>query len=189
MNKSIGPSLMDSLLEDLGDMPKKEIDKLNVIDRAMVEAKNAALFNFGAAALTPLLMASGGILNKLFGTTGVTQKEIAKFARDNGYEIPLLAAMRDGPLSGLGQSYFKTVGVFPYISKIMDARMLSAEKTFAQGFLDSNIATIAPIYTHSFLSQKVYNQAVQTFKKMQKQLMRLTKDFLISTQLQEILQF
>ena len=165
MNKSIGPSLMDSLLEDLGDMPKKEIDKLNVVDRAMVEAKNAALFNFGAAALTPLLMASGGILNKLFGTTGVTQKEIAKFARDNGYEIPLLAAMRDGPLSGLGQSYFKTVGVFPYISRIMDARMLSAEKTFAQGFLDSNIATIAPIYTHSFLSQKVYNQAVQTFKK------------------------
>jgi hypothetical protein len=165
MNKTVGPALMDGLLEDLGNMPKKEIDKLNVLDRAMVEAKNAALFNFGAAALTPLLMASGGILNKLFGTTGITQKEIAKFARDNGYEIPLLAAMRDGPLSGLGQSYFKTVGVFPYISKIMDRRMLSAEKTFSQGFMDSNIATIAPIYTHSFLSQKVYNQAVETFKK------------------------
>ena len=165
MNKSVGPSLMDGLLEDLGNMPKKDIDKLNIVDRAMVEAKNAALFNFGAAALTPLLMASGGILNKLFGTTGITQKEIAKFARDNGYEIPLLAAMRDGPLSGLGQSYFKTVGVFPYISKIMDRRMLSAEKTFSAGFMDSNIATIAPIYTHSFLSQKVYNQAVDTFKK------------------------
>ena len=165
MNNAVGPSLMDSLLEDLGNMPKKDIDKLNIVDRAMVEAKNAALFNFGAAALTPLLMASGGILNKLFGTTGVTQKEIAKFARDNGYEIPLLAAMRDGPLSGLGQSYFKTVGVFPYISRVMDARMLSAEKTFAQGFLDSNIATIAPIYSHSFLSQKVYNRAVETFKK------------------------
>ena len=165
MNKTVGPSLMDGLLEDLGNLPKKDIDKLNVIDRAMVEAKNAALFNFGAAALTPLLMASGKFLNFAFGTTGVTQKEIAKFARDNGYEIPLLAAMRDGPLSGLGQSYFKTVGVFPYISRIMDARMLSAEKTFAQGFLDSNIATIAPIYSHSFLSQKVYNQAVETFKK------------------------
>jgi len=165
MNKTVGPTLIDGLLEDLGDMPKKDIDKLNIVDRAMVEAKNAALFNFGAAALTPLLMASGKFLNFAFGTTGVTQKEIAKFARDNGYEIPLLAAMRDGPLSGLGQSYFKTVGVFPYISRIMDRRMLSAEKTFAQGFLDSNIATIAPIYSHSFLSQKLYNQAVETFKK------------------------
>jgi len=165
MNKTVGPSLMDSLLEDLGNMPKKDIDKLNVIDRAMVEAKNAALFNFGAAALTPLLMASGKFLNFAFGTTGEYQKAIAKFARDNGYEIPLLAAMRDGPLSGLGQSYFKTVGVFPYISKTMDKRMLSAEKVFSKGFLDSNIATIAPIYSHSFLSQRLYNQAVETFKK------------------------
>jgi hypothetical protein len=165
MNKSVGPSLMDGLLEDLGNMPKKDIDKLNIIDRAMVEAKNAALFNYGAAALTPLLMASGKFLNFAFGTTGVTQKEIAKFARDNGYEIPLLAAMRDGPLSGLGQSYFKTVGVFPYISKVMDKRMLSAEKVFSKGYMNSNIATIAPIYTHSFLSQKVYNRAVETFKK------------------------
>ena len=49
MNKTVGPSLMDSLLEDLGNMPKKDIDKLNVVDRALVEAKNAALFNFGAA--------------------------------------------------------------------------------------------------------------------------------------------
>ena len=165
MNKTVGPSLMDSLLEDLGNMPKKDIDKLNVVDRALVEAKNAALFNFGAAALTPLLMASGGILNYLFGTTGNYQKAIAKFARDNGYQIPLLAAMRDGPLSGLGTSYFKTVGVFPYISKTMDKRMLSAEKVFSKGFLDSNIATIAPIYSHSFLSQRLYNQAVETFKK------------------------
>tara|TARA_R100000654_G_scaffold20547_3_gene41471 strand:- start:1660 stop:5019 length:3360 start_codon:yes stop_codon:yes gene_type:complete len=165
MNKTVGPSLMDSLLEDLGNMPKKDIDKLNIVDRAMVEAKNAALFNFGAAALTPLLMASGKFLNFAFGTTGEYQKAIAKFARDNGYEIPLLAAMRDGPLSGLGQSYFKTVGVFPYISKTMDKRMLSAEKVFSKGFLDSNIATIAPIYSHSFLSQRLYNQAVETFKK------------------------
>ena len=165
MNKTVGPSLMDGLLEDLGNLPKKDIDKLNVIDRAMVEAKNAALFNFGAAALTPLLMASGKFLNFAFGTTGDYQKAIAKFARDNGYEIPLLAAMRDGPLSGLGQSYFKTVGVFPYISRTMDKRMLSAEKVFSKGFLDSNIATIAPIYSHSFLSQRLYNQAVETFKK------------------------
>tara|TARA_R100000654_G_scaffold15709_5_gene33388 strand:- start:26 stop:3391 length:3366 start_codon:yes stop_codon:yes gene_type:complete len=165
MNNAVGPSLMDSLLEDLGNMPKKDIDKLNVVDRAMVEAKNAALFNFGAAALTPLLMASGKFLNFAFGTTGDYQKAIAKFARDNGYEIPLLAAMRDGPLSGLGQSYFKTVGVFPYISRTMDKRMLSAEKVFSKGFLDSNIATIAPIYSHSFLSQRLYNQAVETFKK------------------------
>ena len=43
--------------------------------------------------------------------------------------------------------------------------MLSAEKTFAKGYLDSNIATIAPIYSHSFLSQKLYRQSVETFKK------------------------
>ena len=165
MNRAVGPSMMNGLLEDLGNMPTQEIDKLNILDRAFVEAKNAALFNYGAAALTPLLMASGGMLNKAFGTTGKYQKQIAEFARDNGYEIPLLAAMRDGPLSGLGQSYFKTIGVFPYISKIMDRRMLSAERGFSQGYLDKNISTIAPIYSHSFLSQKLYNRAVETFKK------------------------
>ena len=165
MNNAVGPALMDGLMEDLGNMPTRDIDKLGIVDRAMVEAKNAALFNYGATLLTPMLMASGGILNKLFGTTGQYQKEIAKFARDNGYEIPLLAAMRDGPLSGLGQSYFKTIGVFPYISKVMDRRMLSAEKAFSKGYLDSNIATIAPIYSHSFLSQRLYDQSVATFKK------------------------
>src|SRR5210317_1607205 len=165
MNRAVGPSMMNGLLEDLGNMPTQDIDKLNILDRAFVEAKNAALFNYGAAALTPLLMAGGGMLNKAFGTTGKYQKQIAEFARDNGYEIPLLAAMRDGPLSGLGQSYFKTIGVFPYISKIMDRRMLSAEKGFSQGYLDKNISTIAPIYSHSFLSQKLYNRAVETFKK------------------------
>jgi hypothetical protein len=164
MNNAVGPALMDGLMEDLGNMPTRDIDKLGIVDRAMVEAKNAALFNYGATLLTPMLMASGGILNKLFGTTGQYQKEIAKFARDNGYEIPLLAAMRDGPLSGLGQSYFKTIGVFPYISKVMDRRMLSAEKAFSKGYLDSNIATIAPIYSHSFLSQRLYDQSVATFK-------------------------
>src|SRR5210317_1388582 len=165
MNNAVGPALMDGLMEDLGNMPTRDIDKLGIVDRAMVEAKNAALFNYGATLLTPMLMASGGILNKLFGTTGQYQKEIAKFARDNGYEIPLLAAMRDGPFSVLGQSYFKTIGVFPYISKVMDRRMLSAEKAFSKGYLDSNIATIAPIYSHSFLSQRLYDQSVATFKK------------------------
>jgi|TARA_R100000482_G_scaffold27378_1_gene8497 hypothetical protein len=164
-NKVMGPRIIEGMLEDLGDLPPQKLEDMDVIDRAVVEAKNAALFNFGAAALTPLLMASGGILNKLFGTTGVTQKTMAQFARDNGYEIPLLAAMKDGPLSGLGQSYFKTIGVFPYISKVMDKRMLSAENVFAKGYLDSNVATIAPVYSHSFLSQKLYNQAVETFKK------------------------
>src|SRR6056300_1164032 len=164
MNRAVGPSMMNGLLEDLGNMPTQDIDKLNILDRAFVEAKNAALFNYGAAALTPLLMAGGGMLNKAFGTTGKYQKQIAEFARDNGYEIPLLAAMRDGPLSGLGQSYFKTIGVFPYISKVMDRRMLSAEKAFSKGYLDSNIATIAPIYSHSFLSQRLYDQSVATFK-------------------------
>ena len=129
------------------------------MDRAFVEAKNAALFNYGAAALTPLLMAGGGMLNKAFGTTGKYQKQIAEFARDNGYEIPLLAAMRDGPLSGLGQTYFKTIGVFPYISKIMDRRMLSAEKGFSQGYLDKNISTIAPIYTSFVFITKIIQQS------------------------------
>lgn len=165
INNLVGPAIMDGMMEDLGNMPKQDIEKMGPLDRAMVEMKNAALFNFGAAALTPLLMASGKGLNYLFGTTGSYQKEIAKFARDNGYELPLLAAMRDGPLSGLGQSYFKTIGVFPYISKIMDRRMLSAEGVFSKGFLDSNVSTIAPIYSHSFLSQKLYNQSVETFKK------------------------
>ena len=165
INNLVGPSIIEGMLEDLGEMPEQKIEKMNPLDTAIVEMKNAALFNFGAAALTPLLMASGRGLNFLFGTTGKKQKELAQFARDNGYEIPILAAMRDGPLSGLGQSYFKTVGVFPYISRIMDRRMLSAEKTFAKGYLDSNIATIAPIYSHSFLSQKLYRQSVETFKK------------------------
>ena len=164
-NQVMGPQIINGMLEDLGEMPEKKLDDLNILDRAIVEAKNASLYNFGAAALTPLLMASGGILNKLFGTTGKYQKDIARFARDNGFEIPLLAAMRDGPLSGLGQSYFKTIGVFPYISKIMDRRMLSAEKKFADGYIDTNIATIAPIYHHSFLSQQIYDQAAATFRK------------------------
>ena len=161
-NMGIGEQIFYSTMADLGEMEYKPPEKLSVLENALVNMKNAALWNFGATALTPLLMVGGKSLNKLFGTTGERQKELAQFAMEKGLDAPFLAFLEGGLGSGMAKNYFKTIGVFPGIARVADKGFLNAEEKAARYFLN-NVETIAPIYHQSALAMDSYNQAMKVY--------------------------
>ena len=160
----LGDDIYYSIMEDLSEIPYKPPEKLNPIESAMVAMKNAALFNTMAMGITPLFMASGKALNKIFGTTGKEQKKYAEFARDKGLRAPVLGFMRDGALSDPAKNFFKTIGVFPGISPIADKALLKTEQATSKVFFD-NVESIAPVYHQAFLGQDVIDQMRKVYAK------------------------
>jgi hypothetical protein len=153
----LGEDIYNGIMEDLSEIPYKPPEKLNAIESALVSMKNAALFNAAATGITPLFMALGKGLNKIFGTTGAAQKKYAEFARDKGLDAPLLGFLRDGSLSEPARNFFKTIGVFPGISPIADKALLKTEQATSKVFFD-NVESIAPVYHQAFLGQEVIDQ-------------------------------
>ena len=160
----MGDDIYYSIVEDLSEIPYKKPENLSAIESALVSMKNAALFNAAATGITPLFMASGKLLNKIFGTTGAAQKKYAEFARDKGLDAPLLGFLRDGSLSEPARNFFKTIGVFPGISPIADKALLKTEQATSKVFFD-NVETIAPIYHQAFLGQEVIDQMRKVYAK------------------------
>ena len=72
--------------------------------------------------------------------------------------------MKDGALSApLGKNYFKTVGVFPFVSGIGREALQVAEQEAGKMYLDG-IVKYAPLMKTSALSSSIYNQAAKVFK-------------------------
>jgi hypothetical protein len=160
----MGDDIYYSIVEDLSDIPYKKPENLTAVESALVSMKNAALFNAAATGITPLFMAGGKVLNKIFGTTGAAQKKYAEFARDKGLDAPLLGFLRDGSLSEPARNFFKTIGVFPGISPIADQALLKTEQATSKVFFD-NVESIAPIYHQAFLGQEVIDQMRKVYAK------------------------
>ena len=93
------------------------------------------------------------------------QKELAQFARDKGLPVPLLSAMKQdvGPLGNIGKTYFKTVGVFPFVSAIGRDALQGAEQAAGKVFLN-DVTTYAPLMKTSVLSSSVYKQVNKVFQ-------------------------
>jgi hypothetical protein len=123
------------------------------------------LWGGAATATLPLLAGLGkGVKAALMGLKGEKALALSQFALEKGLPIPLLAAMNGGPLSGLGKSYFKTVGVFPFVSKIGDQALKDAELKFGKAFL-KDLAGLAPITKTSALSIASLDQFSKQFNK------------------------
>jgi hypothetical protein len=161
-NEAVGDEIVAAMTDDLGEIPKKEIDQ-NITLNAMEAMKNAAMWNTGAALLTPFIAGPlGGLMSKLFGAKGARAKELAQFARDKSLPIPLMAAFKDGPLSDLGQNYFKTVGVFPFVSGTGRKAFEQAEQVAGREYMNSFLS-FAPVVKTSALGESVLNQMYKTF--------------------------
>ena len=159
INRNFGKDLAVAINQDLANL--KDQDVQSDTGAAMLEAaKNSLYWGAGASALLPIAGGFAKGVKSLFGLKGDKALELAQFAYDKGLPIPLLAAMKDGPLSGIGQSYFKTVGVFPFVSKIGDQALRDAELKYGKAFL-SDLAGLAPITRTSALSVA----SMQQFKK------------------------
>ena len=118
LNEQAGTFIASQISDAFADLPEKEINSDTTLN-ALNEMKSALYWNAGASLLTPLIVGPlGKAGKKLFGTTGAKQKELAEYARDKGLPIPLIQAMDGGIFSGIGKTFFKTVGVFPFIGPI-----------------------------------------------------------------------
>ena len=164
LNEQAGVFLSSQITDSFADLKPEEIE-MDVTLNALNEMNSAFKWNAGAALLSPFLRGTFGKLgNKLFGTKGPKQKELAEFTRDKGLPIPLIQAMDGGPLSSLGKKYFKTIGVFPFVGDVAEKAFQRAEQTAGQQFLN-NITSYAPLMKTSALSHSIYNQAKKVFEK------------------------
>jgi hypothetical protein len=131
---------------------------------ALDAIKYSLLWGGAATATLPLLAGLGKSVKAAFGLKGEKALALSQFAQEKGLPIPLLAAMNGGFLSNLGKSYFKTVGVFPFVSKIGDQALKDAELKFGKAFL-KDLAGLAPITKTSALSIASLDQFSKQFNK------------------------
>ena len=154
LNEQAGLTIANAITDEFADLPDRDIDQ-DILLNAAQATKTAAYWNAGAAALTPFISGPLGKLgSKLFGTKGAKAKELAEYARDKGLPLPLNTAIEDGLLSDVGRNYFKTVGVFPFISGIGRSALEGAEQAAGKQYLNS-LAEFAPIMKTSALSSSI----------------------------------
>lgn len=163
VNKSVGKDLAIAIQSDLAELKPQEVESDTTL--ATVEAMKNSLFwgGVGTAMLPVLGMAGKGVKN-LFGVKGPKALELAQYAQEKGLPIPLLAGMDKGPFSFFGKTFFKTVGVFPFVSKIGDQALREAEEKVGKAFL-ADLMAGAPIMKTSALSVASLDQFKKNFEK------------------------
>ena len=163
VNRNFGKDIAIAINNDLANLKDQEVQS-DTGAAALEAAKNSLLWGGAATATLPLLGGMGKGIKALFGLKGQQALELSQFALEKGLPIPLLSAMNGGPLSGLGKSYFKTVGVFPFVSKIGDQALRDAELKYGKSFL-KDLAGLAPITKTSALSVASLDQFKKQFEK------------------------
>jgi len=163
VNKSVGKDIAIAIQSDLADLKPQEVESDTTL--ATVEAMKNSLFwgGVGTAMLPVLGMAGRGVKN-LFGVKGPKALELAQYAQEKGLPIPLIAGMDKGPFSFFGKTFFKTVGVFPFVSKIGDQALREAEEKVGKAFLE-DLMVGAPIMKTSALSVASLAQFKNNFEK------------------------
>jgi hypothetical protein len=162
LNEQAGITIANAITDEFRDLPEKEIDQ-DILANSLRATRNAAYWNAGAAALTPFIFGPlGKLTGKLFGAKGEKAVRLSAFAKEKGLTLPLMTGIEDGVLSDLGRSYFKTVGVFPFVSSIGREALQVAEQEAGKQYLDG-LVRYAPLMKTAALSSSIYNQAAKTF--------------------------
>ena len=163
LNEAAGVQIASAITDQFADIPDKEIDQ-DIVANSLRATKTAAMWNAGAAALTPFIFGPLGKLGtKLFGAKGAKAQELAQFARDKGLPLPLMTGIEDGVLTPLAANYFKTVGVFPFVSGIGREALQQAEQAAGKQYLNG-LTAYAPLMKTSVLSNAIYGQASKVFR-------------------------
>ena len=162
LNEQAGITIANAITDEFRDLPEKAIDQ-DILANSFRATKNAAMWNAGAAALTPFIFGPlGKLTSKLFGAKSEKAVRLSEFAKEKGLPLPLMTGIEDGVLSDLGRNYFKTVGVFPFVSGIGREALQVAEQEAGKQYLDG-LVRYAPLMKTAALSSAIYNQAAKTF--------------------------
>jgi len=163
VNKSVGKDLAIAIQSDLAELKPQEVESDTTL--ATLEAmKNSLYWGLAGTAMLPVLGMAGRGVKNLFGVKGPKALELAQYAQEKGLPIPLIAGMDKGPFSFFGKTFFKTIGVFPFVSKIGDQALRQAEEKVGKAFLE-DLMVGAPIMKTSALSVASLAQFKNNFEK------------------------
>jgi len=151
LNEQAGITIANAITDEFRDIPEKKIDQ-DILANSFRATKNAAMWNAGAAALTPFIFGPlGKLTGKLFGAKSEKAVRLSEFAKEKGLPLPLMTGIEDGVLSDLGRNYFKTAGVFPFVSGIGRESLQVAEQEAGKQYLDG-LVRYAPLMKTAALS-------------------------------------
>ncbi len=163
VDKSVGKELAVAIQSDLANLKPQEVESDTTL--ATVEAmKNSLIWGGVGTAMLPVLGMAGKGVKSLFGVKGPKALELAQYAQEKGLPVPLIAGLDKGPFSYFGKTFFKTIGVFPFVSKIGDQALREAEEKVGKAFLN-DLMVGAPIMKTSALSVASLEQFKKNFEK------------------------
>lgn len=167
VNNTIGRDLAVAINNDLASIPEREVQS-DAITSAGEAMKNSLMWGAAGTAMMPIL----GILGKggktLFGLKGDRALELSEYAQRKGLPLPLLATMdktqKAAILAQLGKTYFKTIGLFPFIAPVGEKAMAAAEAAATRVYLD-DILNIAPLTKTTILGVASLNEIRKNFER------------------------
>ena len=166
LNETAGVYAMRAIQEDLKDKTPREVNT-NMLSNAMDATFTAAAWNAGAATLTPFILKGFGKLARLsIGAKSPDAKELVNIASEKGLPLPLVMTAREnvGLLGGISKSFFKVIGIFPFIGGIGREALQGAEQKAGREYLNNSVLNYGPLMKTSLLSATVFKQADEAFK-------------------------
>ena len=166
LNETAGVYAMNAIQEDLKDQTPREVNT-NMLSNAMDATFTALAWNAGAATLTPFLFKGFGKLARLsIGAKSPDAKELVSIASQKGLPLPLVMTAREnvGLLGGISKSFFKVIGIFPFIGGIGREALQGAEQKAGREYLNNSVLNYGPLMKTSLLSATVFKQADEAFK-------------------------
>jgi hypothetical protein len=167
VNQTVGRDLAVAINNDLADMPEQDV-KTDTTASALEAMKNSLMWGAAGTAMMPILGLIGKGGRTIFGLKGDKAKELSEYALRKGLPLPLLGAMdktqKNAYLANLGKTYFKTIGLFPFIAPTGEKAVQAAERAGTTAFLD-DILNIAPLTKTSALAVGSLNAIKDNFQK------------------------
>jgi hypothetical protein len=165
LNETAGTLVMDSIAEDMKDMPPREVNT-NMLANAADATFTALAWNAGAATLTPFITKGLGKIGRAaIGAKSKNAKELVGIARDKGLPLPLVMTAQEGTglLGGFANKFFKVVGIMPFINGIGKEALQGAEQRAGREYLNTSVLNYGPLIKTGMLSATVWKQAEQAF--------------------------
>lgn len=163
VNRSFGKDIAVAINSDLANIPNHEVDRDTTM--ATLEAmKNTAYWSAAGTALNPVIGMFGSGARSLFGLKGEKALELAQYANEKGLPVPLVTGMDGGLFSYFGKTFFKTIGIFPFVSRIGDQALRQAEEAVGKAYL-ADLHNFAPVMKTSALSTASFDQIQKNFEK------------------------
>ena len=166
--RNFGKDIAVAINSDLANIPEQEVQS-NTLTAGIEYWKNSMLWGGGAAAMMPLLKLAGKSFYSALGAKGEKGLELSEFAAKNNLPIPFIAGIDPskgfGPLGTLSQTFFKTIGIYPGISKIGDQAIRNAEEQAGKYGLFKAIEGLAPLTKTAQVAAGSYDLFRQRFAK------------------------